>query len=260
MEERVADSLGSPLAARTVQHPAGAYRIVAITDPHVEGSAWEEGERLASWIAAESSSSNPVRALLLAGDLTDAGTEAQYAAVKSVLDAVAASGVAVLPVIGNHDLYTSDGWAFWKRYLTDGADWYPSTGRASFVDPSSVETLRIVLLDSAECAIGSTQLSYLQDSLSSTVPNIVLTHVPLVSSYDNSIWYLESDYERLFILNAMRSVNAPLYLTGHAHIPSSIAVGSVTQVLVEAYYENRAALVITVDPTAGVVWESASVP
>jgi len=260
MEDRVSDSLSSAIVTRTISHPTGAYRVVAVADSHVAGSSWESGERLAAWIASTASSSTPVRALLIAGDLTNSATEEQYAAVKSVLDTVASSAVAVLPVIGNHDLYTAAGWTLWKQYVATGSSWYPSVGYASFVDSSATETLRVQLMDSADCAVGSTQLSYLKGSLTASAPNIVLSHAPLFPGYDNSIWYLESDYERLSILQSMLGGDAPLYITGHDHTTSVISSGTVTQVIVGGYCDNRAMLVITVDPTAGLSWALSTVP
>ena len=142
METRTSESLSSSNASRSVFSASGAYRVIAIADAHVAGASWPDGEKLVSWIAENAVAAVPVRALILAGDLTDSAEESQYAAVKKVLDAVAALSVAVIPAIGNHDLYTSEGWTLWKKYIGSGSSWYPSVGSLRLLNSSASETLR----------------------------------------------------------------------------------------------------------------------
>lgn len=92
---------------------AGPVRFVAAADTHI-GRTPEDGDVLAAALA-QAMAVDGVRLVMIAGDLTQGGTEDQFDALDAAADA---AGASLLRVAGNHDL-TEDG-AIWRdRYGPD---------------------------------------------------------------------------------------------------------------------------------------------
>jgi Icc protein len=81
---------------------AKPFLLVQLSDPHI-GASWAAGDPLPGWEAAIESVRrlpDPPDAILVTGDLTDHGEDAEYEVVKSALESL---GVPACVLPGNHD-------------------------------------------------------------------------------------------------------------------------------------------------------------
>jgi 3',5'-cyclic AMP phosphodiesterase CpdA len=148
--------------------------LAQLSDPHI-GADWEGVDpqpRLEQVIEAVRSLPNPVDAVVVSGDLTAAGGEADSLLARRLLDRLEVP-VHVLP--GNHDL----------RASLRGAFELPGEGEEPIDYSVEVGELRLVVLDSIvpgeDCgAIGAEQLRWLDAELAREPerPTILAMHHP----------------------------------------------------------------------------------
>lgn len=205
--------------------------ILQISDPHVlaEGELLEgrvdTSARFADALHLVKQAPRTPDLVILSGDLVNGGSEAEYQNLASILDS---SGVAALPVMGNHDDRER-----LRRFIPTP----PRSG--SGTEPLQyVVTLpdgrRIVVLDTTEPGLhsgvlDSARLDWLDTRLSESpdTPTIVVQHhPPFVSGIGFMDQYgLDGADTEAEILS--RHPHVAAVLCGHLHRPSVTTVGGV---------------------------------
>jgi len=148
--------------------------LAQLSDLHL-GAAWEGVDprpRLEQVIEAVRALPNPVDAVVVSGDLTDSGDEADYRLARQLLGRLEVP-VHVLP--GNHDL----------RGLLRSAFELPGEGEAPINYSGEIGELRLVILDSIVAgqdpgAFDAEQLRWLDEELSKEPerPTLLAMHHP----------------------------------------------------------------------------------
>lgn len=229
------------------------YSFLIIADPHtgprVSGSV--AGHFLAAynkWMNEADERDKP-RFVVNLGDVLDSGRQSQadeYQAFMQQLGTVADDFNESLPhysVIGNHDLYASDGWDVWKR------NFYPHTSYYRFV----IGGFSYYFLDTGNGTLGKPQLEDLEKRLAEDKnAKIVLMHYPVVS---DSSFCLQNTVERNRLLRDFADGNVKMIFSGHYHRGDTHHYGNMTEVTVKSFGFNGTALLVTVDnATQSITW------
>ncbi len=153
------------------------------------------------------------------GDLTSTGTEREFVRARALL-APLVDRFPFVCIPGNHDLYTSDGAAPFKRHFGafSGDAAYPFTRTFGEVDVVGIQGARPAL--TSQGVVSGEQLSELDALLASgTNPALVLTHYPLRDRnggpYGPSLRNLKNANEVEAVLGRHARVAAVLH--GHEH-------------------------------------------
>lgn len=165
----------------------------------------------------------PVAALVLSGDLADAGTEAAYRRLQETVDPVAARlGAEVVPVMGNHDERT----AFRRVLIGDGGD--RPCDRVHHIGG-----LRIVALDSTvpgrpDGRLTGDQLAWLRAELATRAPlgTIVVVHHPPVPSPIGAVRAIDLA-DPAALASVIAGTDVHIVLCGHAHHASAGSLAGV---------------------------------
>ena len=229
------------------------YTFLIIADPHtgprVSGSVAERFlAKYDEWLSKAKECDKP-RFIINLGDVLDSGKQSQaddYHAFMKNLDTVADGFNKSLPhysVIGNHDLYASDGWDVWAR------NFYPHTSYYRF----KIDKFSYYFLDTGNGTLGKPQLEDLEKRLAEDEnAKIVLMHYPVVS---DSSFCLQNTVERNRLLRDFADGNVKMIFSGHYHRGDTHHYGSMTEVTVKSFGFNGTALLVTVDnATQSVTW------
>ena len=205
----------------------GTYTLIHFTDVHAVADGLllkdhvDTVGTLAAGLAAVVASGRAIDAIVVSGDITDAGDDASYRRVADLLEPAARElGAAVVVAMGNHDL---------RSNLREGlVGEEPSA--ASYDHAVRIGGLRVITLDSTvpgevHGELEDGQLDWLRRELATTAPDgslLVLHHPPIPSALPmmNAIGLREP--ERLAEVLAGSDVR--LVLAGHTH---SATAGSV---------------------------------
>lgn len=230
-----------------------SYTFLIIADPHtgsrVSGSVAERFlAKYNEWLSGASECDKP-RFIINLGDVLDSGKQSQaddYYALMKELGTVADDFNESLPhysVIGNHDLYASDGWDVWKR------NFYPHTSYYRF----KIGRFSYYFLDTGNGTLGKPQLEDLEKRLAEDEnAKIVLMHYPVVS---DSSFCLQNTVERNRLLRDFAGSNVKMIFSGHYHRGDTHRYGSMTEVTVKSFGFNGTALLVTVDnATQSITW------
>ncbi|MBD5427289.1 MAG: hypothetical protein HDR38_07065 [Treponema sp.] len=221
------------------------YTFLIIADPHtgprVSGSVAERFRaKYDEWLSKAKECDKP-RFIINLGDVLDSGKQSQaddYHAFMKNLDTVADGFNKSLPhysVIGNHDLYASDGWDVWAR------NFYPHTSYYRF----KIDKFSYYFLDTGNGTLGKPQLEDLEKRLAEDEnAKIVLMHYPVVS---DSSFCLQNTVERNRLLCDFANSNVKMIFSGHYHRGDTHHYGSMTEVTVKSFGFNGTALLVTVD-------------
>ena len=229
------------------------YTFLIIADPHtgprVSGSVAERFlAKYDEWLSGADERDKP-RFIINLGDVLDSGKQSQaddYHAFMKQLGTVADDFNELLPhysVIGNHDLYASDGWDVWAR------NFYPHTSYYRF----KIGGFSYYFLDTGNGTLGKPQLEDLERHLAKDEKaKIVLMHYPVVS---DSSFCLQNTVERNRLLRDFADGNVKMIFSGHYHRGDTHRYGGMTEVTVKSFGFNGTALLVTVDNvTQSVTW------
>ena len=149
-------------------------------------------------------------------------------------------------VIGNHDLYASDGWDVWER------NFYPHTSYYTF----KLRSFAYYFLDSGNATLGKPQLEDLEAHLKAdpSTPKIIFIHYPVVSNLTE--YCLQNTLERNRLLSDFAKSNVRLIFSGHFHPGSAQSYGTFKEKTVKSFGFNDVALLVTVnDETQTISYE-----
>jgi predicted phosphodiesterase len=171
----------------------------------------------------------PTRAInffVILGDITEDGSSAEFAAVKSALVSM---GTPFYATIGNHDLFqggNNGGWNTWKS--TFGAATYSVTiGNA----------VKFIFLDTASGEIGDVQFAWLQGQLGNkNLITFVCSHYGLADGLSPPFWRLESVDERYKLTSLLNTSGAYAMVAGHRHAFQFTQIGNLQHFLAGTMY------------------------
>jgi len=179
-------------------------------------------------------------ALVISGDLSNAGDVAGYQRLRSVLDSwCAATGVPLIPVMGNHDRR-----AAFRQVMLDGS---PTEDPVDYV--RQIGGLRVIALDytvpgAPHGEARPAQLAWLRSELATPAPEgtvLVLHHPPTIEPGAlNDIVRLHNaeSFE-----SVVRNTDVVAVLAGHVHHPTAGAFA-------HTFCATAPAVSYTVDPLA----------
>lgn len=230
------------------------YTFLIIADPHtgprVSGSvAARFLAKYDAWINGADEREKP-RFIVNLGDVLDSGKQSQADTYQEMVgrmgSAIGGENAGKLPhygVIGNHDLYASDGWDVWAR------NFYPHTSYYRF----KIGGFSYYFLDTGNGTLGKPQLEDLEKRLAEDEnAKIVLMHYPVVS---DSSFCLQNTVERNRLLRDFAGSNVKMIFSGHYHRGDTHRYGSMTEVTVKSFGFNGTALLVTVDnATQSITW------
>jgi 3',5'-cyclic AMP phosphodiesterase CpdA len=141
--------------------------------------------------------------VILLGDITEAGTEAQYDLAKSDM---AKTTLQIYPLIGNHDIFAG------------GFNGYKDAfGRTVYT--FTVGSHRFIFLDTANGTLGNYQRTWLESVLAQPLSGrtLIFTHFsPTNDGFQN---FTEMTYpeERYYLFNLLDLHDVDYYFCGHLH-------------------------------------------
>jgi 3',5'-cyclic AMP phosphodiesterase CpdA len=213
--------------------PAAPFSFLFITDTHEYGQSNPNIAALAGEILPSD------RFILVGGDLTQNGSEADFALLKADL---AALGIPAYFTVGNHDLFF-DGWPHYRTVM----------GRSSY--SFSANQLKVVCVDSANGTLGAAQNAWLRNELASgpETVKVVFTHFNLFTAgLSETMQY--TDYEEIAYLLDLFAKNGVNYLlAGHSHKNDEKVLRGIRYVELEDFrFANRPCryIRVSVDGTA----------
>jgi 3',5'-cyclic-AMP phosphodiesterase len=205
----------------------GTYTLIHFTDVHAVADGLllhdhvDTVGSLATGLAAVVASGRKVDAIVVSGDIADAGDDASYRRVAELLEPAARElGATVVVAMGNHDLRAN-----LRAGLTD-----EEAGDGAYDHAVRIGGLRVITLDTAvpgkaHGELEDGQLEWLRGELATAAPDgsvLVLHHPPIPSALPmmNAIGLREP--ERL--AEVLKGSDVRLVLAGHTH---SATAGSV---------------------------------
>ncbi|MDV2478091.1 phosphodiesterase [Rhodococcus zopfii] len=209
---------------RIAEYPRPTHTLVQISDTHFTADSVplhgvvDCEQKLTEVLAAVAGTGTPVDALLLTGDLTDAGDPGAYRRLREVVEpAAAALGVPVLWTMGNHDER-----AAFRVNLLDAA---PTAEPVDAVH--DVNGLRVICLDSSipgesRGEVTAGQAQWLADELSTPAEHgtiLSIHHPPLPVTVERAVLWELCDQWRL--ADAVRGTDVRSIVSGHVHYTSS---------------------------------------
>lgn len=226
------------------------YSFLVLTDVHV-GSLRADGNELPindfndfleNTLPSLSDTLKPKFCVLL-GDNIDWGDEVFVPEIKAFKKKIEDSGLKILNVLGNHDLY-QDGYEIWKSYSYPGESFYIF----------KTNDVNYYFLDSASGSFGSKQYKLLKEAMEKdSKPKIVFTHYPI---YTNMFGVsIDDSTERNLMINLFNRNNVIGYFNGHIHRKEETDCGSFTDYSVPSFRFRKSWAIITVNPTKKTVKE-----
>ncbi|MGN0235933.1 MAG: metallophosphoesterase family protein [Paludibacteraceae bacterium] len=233
------DSVG----VHTVVVPAADYRVYVCTDSHIDSVP----TNLTTFVQAAAADTLCPLALHL-GDLINAQDHMPYAV--SLLQGVSnlnsptlsgqgagggaqATYLAITP--GNHDLYFKQ-WEEWRSYFASSVYWFYT------MLPDSTVLDRFICLDSAEGTLGTAQIQWLRELLTTDHPfrhTVVFTHTHLFkrdnSQGHTSNYAIEETYE---LTSLLRQGGVEMYWCGHDHSREITDYAGFTSIIVDAIEDH----------------------
>ena len=240
---------GNDVPEEAVKALGSAYSFVIITDAHIGASKVDTAKHndFAAWFEKQLQNSDAKKRpafILNLGDTMDSGKESQADEFNAFTDRLAAlakstlgvSDYKVYAILGNHDLYPSDGWDVFKKTL------YPHTSYYKF----AIGSLTYYFLDTGNGTLGNPQLTSLHDALfADSNTKIILMHYPLFSEL--SIFCLQDTIERNRLISYFAKTNVKYVFNGHYHPGGGYDYGPFKEVTIESFGFKQVALLVTVD-------------
>ena len=224
------DSVGIP----AVVVPSADYRVYVCTDSHIDSIP----TNLTTFVqAAAADTLCPL--LLHLGDLVNAQGHIPYAV--SLLTPNQ-SPLTTFLALGNHDIYFNQ-WDEWRSYFGTSVYWFYT------MLPDSTVLDRFICLDSAEGTLGTAQLQWLRELLTTNhLPlttnhpfrhTIVFTHTHLFkrdnSQGHTSNYAIEETYE---LTSLLEQGGVDMYWCGHDHSREITDYAGFTSIVVDAIEDH----------------------
>lgn len=224
------DSVGIP----AVVVPSADYRVYVCTDSHIDSIP----TNLTAFVqAAAADTLCPL--LLHLGDLVNAQGHIPYAV--SLLTPNQ-SPLTTFLALGNHDIYFNQ-WDEWRSYFGTSVYWFYT------MLPDSTVLDRFICLDSAEGTLGTAQLQWLRELLTTNhLPlttnhpfrhTIVFTHTHLFkrdnSQGHTSNYAVEETYE---LTSLLEQGGVDMYWCGHDHSREITDYAGFTSIVVDAIEDH----------------------
>ena len=224
------DSVGIP----AVVVPSADYRVYVCTDSHIDSIP----TNLTTFVqAAAADTLCPL--LLHLGDLVNAQGHIPYAV--SLLTPNQ-SPLTTFLALGNHDIYFNQ-WDEWRSYFGTSVYWFYT------MLPDSTVLDRFICLDSAEGTLGTSQLQWLRELLTTNhLPlttnhpfrhTIVFTHTHLFkrdnSQGHTSNYAIEETYE---LTSLLEQGGVDMYWCGHDHSREITDYAGFTSIVVDAIEDH----------------------
>ena len=224
------DSVGIP----AVVVPSADYRVYVCTDSHIDSIP----TNLTTFVqAATADTLCPL--LLHLGDLVNAQGHIPYAV--SLLTPNQ-SPLTTFLALGNHDIYFNQ-WDEWRSYFGTSVYWFYT------MLPDSTILDRFICLDSAEGTLGTAQLQWLRELLTTNhLPlttnhpfrhTIVFTHTHLFkrdnSQGHTSNYAIEETYE---LTSLLEQGGVDMYWCGHDHSREITDYAGFTSIVVDAIEDH----------------------
>ena len=224
------DSVGVP----AVVVPSADYRVYVCTDSHIDSIP----TNLTTFVqAAAADTLCPL--LLHLGDLVNAQGHIPYAV--SLLTPNQ-SPLTTFLALGNHDIYFNQ-WDEWRSYFGTSVYWFYT------MLPDSTILDRFICLDSAEGTLGTAQLQWLRELLTTNhLPlttnhpfrhTIVFTHTHLFkrdnSQGHTSNYAVEETYE---LTSLLEQGGVDMYWCGHDHSREITDYAGFTSIVVDAIEDH----------------------
>ena len=194
------------------------FRAIACSDTHVSTASDVTATRLAKLFtsaysyAAAHETYNTVDAMLVAGDLTNAGNKSEYDAWKSVVNANIKDETTLMTVMGNHEYY-GGGQPVYTASMDSELDKHVVVNGYHFIGLST----------RADDSYPSESLKWLREQLEEAVaddpekPIFVFQHHHLQNTvYVSRTWYTSASAQFKSILNKYPQV---IDFSGHSHGP-----------------------------------------
>ena len=228
------------------------YSGILIADPHFGSSETRHEDTFYEWLKNyydTADATKKPRFLVCLGDTADSGKKGQYedfnsfaAKVKEIakekLSLSSTDEFPVYNVLGNHDLYDTDGWKHYKELI------YPYTSTYFF----TVGKFRFYTIDTGSGSLGEDQLKDFEKLLAADPsPKAVLTHYPIYAG-GILVFAIHDTYERNRILTACAKHNVKQIFEGHQHTPNDYTdFGSFQEHIIGSFLYNRKCSIITLD-------------
>ncbi|MDR1788025.1 MAG: metallophosphoesterase [Treponema sp.] len=213
------------------------YTFILISDTHITADDTKGLERIESQLIESD------RFIVVTGDITDTGSEAE---LRAFLEIFGSLPIPCFPVIGNHDLFFGN-WSVWRKLI----------GSATYRAGSADSSTDIIVLDSASAFFGASQLEWLRGQLrGSKRHTLIFTHCPLY--LDGTLKYEQiTDWkdplERAKFM-AIAAGSCEAFFAGHIHIRTDVSLGGLRFVTIEDYSAGRAFARVSVDHS-GLHWQ-----
>ena len=264
VDER-ATSLATVLSPEQTEGAFGpVYTFLIIADPHFGSDSSNEHAdvfvKKYNALLADDTVSDAYKPKFIVnlGDIMDAGKQGQANMYRALLaklhvdtDMTNPEGHQMMhyTVIGNHDLYASDGWETWKM------NFYPHTSYYKFEVGAGDKKFSYYALDSGNGTLGKPQLEDLELRLAADPnPKIIFIHYPVVSNLTE--YCLQNTLERNRLLSDFAKSNVKIIFSGHFHPGSSQSYGDFKEKTVKSFgYNDTALLVIVNNETQTVTYE-----
>ncbi|WP_306368331.1 metallophosphoesterase [Nocardiopsis sp. CC223A] len=209
--------------------PSPVHTIIQLSDVHIVGAGeplhgQDTVDHLATALRSVEEAGIPLSALLLSGDLADAGDPRSYEILREAVEPVAERlGVPALYMMGNHDE---------RGALRAGLLDEPGSD-APLYYVHRIGGLRIVVLDSTvpghhHGELGEEQLEWLREELASPAPEgtvLGLHHSPIPSPLPLMDPLGLRSPEKL--ADVLRGSDVRMVLSGHAHHPAAGAFAGI---------------------------------
>lgn len=250
-----------------------AYSFLILTDAHF--GAGKTNKRLDAFLTrykqlftSDVPSKDRPLFIINIGDITDNGFQGQaddYLALEKKMRKIALGydenaevpdteleKFKVYATIGNHDLYTQDGWDIWVR------NYFPAKKYGTSYYRFTLGSFSYYFLDAGNGTLGQPQLEDLETRLATdATPKIVFLHYPTVLNI--SSFSLQNTLERNRLLNDFAKSNVRNIFTGHYHPGNDNNFGNFVEKTVKSFgYKEIVLLVHVNDALQMVTYEEIS--
>jgi 3',5'-cyclic AMP phosphodiesterase CpdA len=139
------------------------------------------------------------------GDFTEHATPDEH---DSIIKDFKSVGIPYYAAIGNHELYQTDGWDWFKAHF--GPSCFPVV---------IADRLKLIFIDTADGTIGPTQFRWLEQELDDAgqYVKIVATHYPAFDGPEPIMWRVASTTERTKLQHLLQKYGVYALVSGHIH-------------------------------------------
>ena len=182
------------------------YTFIVVTDMHYGAGKKRFDEKFLKRIEELLPTPQKPVCILVLGDIADHGKKEEFKQYEAFTEKIAAKGVPVYGVVGNHDLYNS-GWKHWRTHVKPYFSYYRfNAGGFSWY-----------VIDSGNGVLGEPQLQNLVSEMEKDPsPKFVFSHYAL---YGGGIPYfvMSDTRERAILIDTFSNNNVKIMFSGHYH-------------------------------------------